>query len=273
MQDADLLLEWTDKLKAEIGDLPFNKDDIRLDFFGMVYDAAYNYYRGFIGFKLSQFIKDGQIAFGNQLSEFDKHVKRLMETSMYPMLTKSQMNYLNRHLLIDAWSTFELCTTTFVNAICTDDERDKMLNHHYRDICKNTTKSQISEEDDHKLFSLTNKSHLTHVPITRKTDFLFNKAANYYRDAKQDKEFLIFLGKWRNTMHTNYIYYGKHYEYYYGDVHFIFENEKIVKWYDPFEPSPKLYFYLIGNLKDIWVVLINSIKYDEIIPYPDLEQD
>jgi hypothetical protein len=88
-----------------------------------------------------------------------------------------------------------------------------------------------------------------------------------------DKDFLLFLGKWRNTMHTNYIYYGKDYEYKFGHAHFKFENGKIVKWYDPFEPSPRLYFYLIGNLKDIWAVLIRSIKYDKIIEYPDPEQD
>lgn len=191
---------------------------------------------------------------------------------MFPLLAKSQMNYFNRNLLIDTWSTFELCVTIFSGALCSEKEYQKMLTHHYRDICKTLANTQINEIDAERLFELTKKNHLTHVPITRKTDFLFTKASNYYRDVNKDKDFLIFLGKWRNTMHTNFIYYGKNYEYRFGDAHFIFENGKILKWIDPFEPSPKLYFYLVGNLKDIWATLIASIKYEDLIPYPDLDQ-
>jgi hypothetical protein len=273
MEDADLLLKWTDTLKSEINALSFQEDDIRVDFFGMIYDAAYNYYRGYISYKLSESIKDGQVAFGNKLSTFDTHIKRLMETSIYPTLTQSQMNYFNRHLLTDVWSTFELCTTIFVDSICNDVERESMPNHHYKDICKETKNSEINNRDREKLITLTKKTHLTHVPITRKTDFLFGKAANYFRDNKADKEFLLILGKWRNAMHTNYIYYGKDYDYRYGDAHFKFKNGKLLKWYDPFAPSPRLYFYLVGNLKDIWSVLIKCIKYEKIVEYPDLEQN
>jgi hypothetical protein len=273
MDDLDFILQWTDNVKLEIAALPFEEDDIRVDFLGMLYDATYNYYRGYVGYKISGLIGEGQILFKTeQLPKLDLHIKRFAETSYHPILSKSQTNYLNRNLLLDAWSTFELCTTTFVGAIINDDELERMLLHHYRDMKKILKNSSIDENDNEKLVSNTKKSHLVHVPITRKTDFLFGRA-NYFRNLKRDKEFLLFLGKWRNTMHTNYIYYGNDYQYTFGNAIFQFQNGKTLKWTDPFEPSPKLYFHIMGNLKNIWLTLIKSITHDEFIAYPDPEQE
>ncbi|TWJ03338.1 hypothetical protein JN11_00876 [Mucilaginibacter frigoritolerans] len=273
MEDVDTLLKWTDDLKKEISQLSFQENDIRRDFYGLLFDVTYNSYISFAGQKLFESIKDGDVILSDKLSISDKHVERLMEASIFPIRSRSQRNYLNRHLLIDAWSNFELCTTFFVEAICKDDELENLLGHHFRDIYKCISKSNLNENERENLLKLTRKTHLTHVPITRKTDFLFKRAINYYRDAQKDKEFLIFLGRFRNTIHTNFIYYGKDFEYRFGHAHFKFENSKLVKWIDPFEPSPKLYFYLLGQLKDIWTVFVNAINHDSLIPYPDLEQE
>ena len=117
---------------------------------------------------------------------------------------------------------------------------------------------------------------MTHISVNKKTDFLFKKVVGYSRIINEDKEFLLFLGRFRNTMHTNFIYYGNDYSYKFGNADFQFENGKMVKWYDPFNDnfvvSPKLYFALMNELKKIWKALILSIPHKNIIQYPDNAQ-
>ncbi|OYX81665.1 MAG: hypothetical protein B7Y83_16980 [Flavobacteriales bacterium 32-34-25] len=118
---------------------------------------------------------------------------------------------------------------------------------------------------------------MTHISVNKKTDFLFKKVVGYSRTINEDKEFLLFLGKFRNTMHTNFIYYGNDYNFKFGNAYFQFENGKMVKWYDPFNDnfvaSPKLYFALMSELKKIWKALILSIPHKNIIQYPDNAQE
>ena len=132
---------------------------------------------------------------------------------------------------------------------------------------------ELSEKEDGEIRKLTVKNHLTHVPITRKTDFLFKKSNGYSRNQNQDKEFLRFFGKFRNTQHTNFIYYGNDYEFKFEHSHFVFRDTKLVKWTDPFSPSPNLYFYLIHELKEIWKELIRTIEHKDLIQYPDNDQE
>ena len=271
MQNSDFILDWTENLKKEIAELPFNEDDIRKDFFGLLYDACDNYYKGYLLLEFSTFINEGKISFDNSISKV--HVSRVLEIARYPILTASHLHYLNRNLLFDAWSTFELAVTTFCIALANEHEKEKLLHHQYRDIFKSLKGIDISQNSLLKIRDCVQKHHLSHVPITRKTDFLFTRAKYHFRDSKKDRDFLLFMGKFRNTSHANFIYHGKDYEYKFGNARFKFENGKIVKWIDPFEPSPKLYFYLIGQLKDIWAALINSIQHDKTILYPDLDQE
>lgn len=90
----------------------------------------------------------------------------------------------------------------------------------------------------------------------------FKKARGYGRNINEDKVFLVFMGKLRNSHHSNFIYYGKDYEFTYGNAHFRFHDGKSVGIDNPFEPTPKLNFYLIGNKKNIWKELINCISFD-----------
>ena len=273
MNDADFILKWTEDLKAEIKTLTFQEDDIRKDYFNLTYDVAYCYYRGFILLKFSDFINKGQIAFNKEIYNYKVHINRVAETVKHPILRASHFNSLNRHMLIDAWSAFELCVTTFCNGICSKQELDKFLEFQYIEIIKGIKERKLNDAEDAEIRRLTIKGHLTHVPITRKTDFLFKKSKCYGRDKEKDKEYLRFLGKFRNTLHTNFIYFGKDYEYKFGQAHFVFKDNKIVKWYDPFKPTPKLCFYLIGELKEIWKELVRTIEYPELIRYPDNEQE
>ncbi|HNP69014.1 MAG TPA: hypothetical protein PKH16_13995 [Aequorivita sp.] len=271
MKNSDFIIEWVEKLKSEMDEIPFIEDDIRMDFYGLINDVAYCYYRPYLLYEISELTNNHQLDFRDLKDNI--HVKAIKALTRNSTSKKSHFNSLNRNFILDAWSTFEVCINTFCEGVCSETEIDKLLSHKFSDIKKILPKEKLSDSDLEELKSKLKTKHLTHVPITRKTDLLFKKAKGYSRNIEADKKFLSFFGKFRNTMHSNYIHYGNPFEYSFGSAKFKFENGELVKWYDPFEPTPKLYFYLVGNLKDIWRALIESVKFEGIIYYPNLEQE
>ena len=268
MKETDYILKWTEDLKAEVANLPFDKDDIRKGFFELLYDVAYQFYQGHILLDVSKHINNGKIAFDESINSFSKHINRLVETSKLPILTTGYCNSLNRNLLISTWSNFELCVTTFCNAIASESEKEKLQNFQFNSISKTLKQSTLTKANVNQLRKLTIKNHITHVPIVRKTDLLLKRTQNYNRDIVNDKSFLSFFGKFRNTIHTNFIYYGNDYEYIFSEAHFVFKNNEIVVWSNPFESTPQLFLELMNNLKEIWKCIIHSIQFDDLIKYP-----
>lgn len=271
LENSDFIVNWVEALQTEMDEIPFVEDDIRMDFFGMLKDTAYCYYRSYLLYEVSELINNGQLDFG-QLKE-NNHIKAIEALSKNSISNLSHFNSLNRNFLIDAWSTFEICVNTFCLGICDQKQIESLLSWKFRDIKKVLPKEKISEHELEKLSSKLVAGHLTHVPIVRKTDVLFKKVSGYSRDIEKDKEFLLFFGRIRNTMHSNFIYHGKSFDYQFGHALFKFEDGEMVKWSDPFESTPKLYFYLVGNLKSIWKAIIEAIKFDEMIYYPNLAQE
>lgn len=271
MKNSDFIIEWVKDLKQEMQQLQFKEDDVRLDFFGLINDSAYCYYRSYLLFEISALTNQQKLDFGPLKN--NEHIKAIEALSKKSMSNVSHFNSLNRNLILDVWSTFEICINTFCDGIIDKKEKEKLLDWKYRDIIKSLPKNKFTDLQLEKLKSKLQTKHLTHVPIVRKTDFIFKQVVGYSRNIEEDKEFLSFFGQLRNTMHSNYIYYGKSFEYSFGNAKFKFEDGKTVKWYDPFNPTPKLYFYLMGNLKNIWKALIISIKFDSVIYYPDLDQE
>lgn len=272
MDNADFLLQWNEKLKTEINKLPFLENDIRKDFLALLYDIKSCYYKEYLLLPIAQLINKGAVVVNESTRNFQKHINNIERIGLHPIYHESHFNSINRGLIIDSWSAFELSVTTFCDGICTPSELEKLLSSQYRETLTAIKKTTLHENDEATLKALLIKDHLTHVPIIRKTDFLFKKVKGYSRSPVSDKEFLRFLGKLRNTMHTNYIYYGKDYEYKFGNAIFVFKNKQRVEWHDPFAPSPKLLFYLIGQLKEIWNELAKTIEHKGFIPYPDLKQ-
>ncbi|MCE3279686.1 MAG: hypothetical protein K0S44_1877 [Bacteroidetes bacterium] len=269
MENADKMLKWSEELKAEMKDLPFDKDDIRFDFFGLLYDIGYSYYLGHMLLDITYFIQNGKVMFNESLSDYKKHIDRAVEISKSQLMNQSYYNSLNRNFLIGTWSNFELCVTTFCEAVTSTEEKSHILEHQLNDVLKTLKRTEINPDDLIRLKTLLKKDHLTHVPIVRKTDLLFKKAQGYSRNVEEDKEFLKFLGKFRNTFHTNFIYYGKDYEYRYEDkAVFHFADNEVVVWNDKYNGRPELYFDIKTTIKEIWKALILSIDHKELIPYP-----
>jgi hypothetical protein len=164
-------------------------------------------------------------------------------------------------LFIGAWSTFELCVTLFCDAIASPQEKEKLLASTYKDVKEKIKKSVLDQTDLDALKESLMDIHLTHVAVSRKTDFLFKKSKNYPTErVKEDKEFLLFFGRYRNTMHTNYIYFAKRnlktLTYPFSDGVYTFENEKIVGYNNESIPPSELFLSKVTWLKDIWKFLI-----------------
>lgn len=266
MEETDMMLKWCDDLKEEIGKLPFHEDDIRVGFFGSLHDVGYSYYRGFVLFDLSDCINDGKVMFDGSVD--GKHFIRTTELSQIEILSDSYYHSLNRNLLISSWSNFEFCVNTFCKAVTNPSEKDALLAYQYNNIKKMLKKTSIDPEEEKQLKETLIAKDFAHVPIVRKTDCLFKKANGYSRVPNDDKEFLLFMGKFRNTIHSNFIYSGKDYEYTFQGVQFVFKNNEKVKWSSS---DPKIYFQMMTLLKEIWTELINNIEHKEIIFCPGEE--
>lgn len=271
MKYSDFIIDWVEKLKVEINESKFQNDDIRKDFFVLLNDVAYSYYRPFLLIEISILINQNRLNIDN--FKTNKHFESIKALINNELSYKSHFNALNRQIIVDSWSVFELCVNTFCEKLCNENELNKLLSSNYNELLKVLKLTKI---DDNEVSQLKEKyivKNLTHVSIVRKTDFLFKKVKGYDRYIEKDKKFLLFYGKLRNCMHSNYIYFGdKNFEYEFGNAKFVFENGEMVKWNDPFKESPKLYFHLMGNLKGIWKSIINSIEYNDIIFYPVLEE-
>lgn len=271
MGNSDFIIDWIDKLYLESNELEFVSDDIRYDFFGLYRDISLVYYRNFQLVELSILINQGKIDLKD--IKFNKHINSIQTLIKIENSYKSHFNSLNRHLIVEAWSIFEICLNTFCKSVLTETENQKLLSTGYNDIKKILGKTNIDDKVENDLKEKYVSKNLTHIAITRKTDAIFKKVKGYSRNIEEDKKFLLFFGRLRNSMHSNYIYYGKSFKYKFGHSEFIFKDGEIIKWSDPFKETPKLYFYLIGNLKNIWKAVILSISHEEIIYYPDLKQE
>jgi len=263
--ECDRILAWSEDIKLKLLSNQFHEDDTRRAFIQMIYDGAYRYYLGIAFLELMRLSNKKLIGYREEIRYFEHHVNRLTETTNSKILEASQFNFLNRSLLMDSWSSFELCCTTLVGCLVTEKERDHILSWEFRNLKKLIPKTEFSEELQEKLKKKMTAKSLVHVPIIRKYDFLFKKCESYNGNEIADREFLKFVGKFRNTVHSNFIYHGTSYEYTLNGVHFKFENRKAVVWTDG---TTKVYFDMLDRLLEIWDNLCSCIDYQGICTHP-----
>ena len=272
MEDLDFLLKYSEDLKVEIDKLPFHRDDIRTIYFTFYYDLVYNLYISKSLYELSLYISKGGIMFPESILEFEKHIQRLIEISKFEVLTRSFNNNINRSFFFDAFSSFEVCLNVFCGSIFKADEIDHLLKHSLNEVDHILKNIEVNESIQGKLNKLLLKTHLTHVPFIRKIETLFKYCkSEYHGNINDDREFLIFLSKLRNTIHTQWVYFGNSYEYFYDqDTHFVFQNGKQVVWTNPYDDGgARLFVKMFDRLKGIWKNFIFGISFDNFIPFYD----
>lgn len=183
---------------------------------------------------------------------------------------QGQKNVLNSSLVINCWSNFELFITLFCNAVLSEIEIEELLELDYirlKSILKN---DNILQETDEKL-KKCRKNHLAHSPMNNKFGKLLKKINPYpqNRDKSKDREFLEFFGKLRNCIHSNYIYYGGNdFKFTFNGETYNFNHGKLLNHVPNSEES---IYYLTKELKEIFMLIVESLKYDNEIYDPSIE--
>ena len=265
MEPLEYIRQGLDKLKNEGQQLPFDREDMRLEFFGLLYDVLNNYYYSATFFELTKYLGTDKILFSKDF--LTEHLKRVTEIGAYDVLWASYRNNINRSVIVDTWSVFEFCITIISLHVLDESEQEELKLEKYLQIVDSIKGIIIPEKSSSKLKKQFSTDHLSHVSINRKCDKLFKKVGkNYQRDLVADRQFLTFFGKYRNSMHSNYIYYGKDFEFAFKGVKFQFIDKDVVTNNVQFGITYN--FELAMELKDIFKELTTKLNFKNKIPYP-----
>jgi hypothetical protein len=178
-------------------------------------------------------------------------------------------NSINRGLFLDSWSTFEFFLTYICNCneILNEPTKTKMLEHDFKKVVKILSRHDLSEEESLKIKGCLVNKHLTHLPVTRKYDKLYSIYKSYYNgNWEEDSEFLAFFGKYRNSMHTNYIYHGVDKVYDILGVRYEFINGQAIRQNRRLHVADMI--DLAVKLKSTAMSLFNSIQHRGLLEYP-----
>lgn len=243
-------IDKTQSIAIELIKNGIDQKDVRVAFFELFQNLYIVLYRVYSYIDSEQFKKDSeQIYFYIQGKDDKKDKINLIAN-------------LNYNLIIDTWSTFELCISQICKKILPPESNDKLLKSNFNRTMK-IIKTGLSSELIEDLLLNQKLKYIEHVSINLKTDQIFNIAQ--YQAFQLDKKFLLFYGKCRNSIHSNYVYYGKPFSFKFKGVTFTFEPEKPIKQ-EPVNWEQDLsIFYLTVELREIYFRIISNFKYDGLI--------
>lgn len=243
--------------------LNFNDNDIRKHFLELHSSILMNFFRGYVLVDIMEGFDKKELAFHENAN---KPLAKIFEVFKNDSHYYSYINSLHRRLFLDAFSNFDFCITTFCNAIIPATQRETLLNWKFNDLQPKLKEVNLGIQD--AIQKKVKENHISHVPIDRRIRTLFKLAKkNYTRCQIHDKQFLEFIRRLRNTHHANFNYWGDKFEFNFGSAHYIFEDNKSVFWKDEYRDEIELNLDLVEEIRNIWIELINSIGFQENIPY------
>ncbi|MFD1873887.1 hypothetical protein [Hymenobacter bucti] len=264
MEDLEYIKQETDKLVAEIHSHPLSTDDIRRSFLELILHTFNLYYIQWDTIQSARIIQPKPIPVTKEeryiLNVF---VNSVVEKQYYQM--RSNSNY--RNLFLESWSTFEFCLTYLCEELLDEVTKKELLEYDLKEINKTLLKYNLSDADNQKIEKIFYRNHLTHVPVTRKYNKLYSLYKKFYTgNWTEDSAFLEFYGKYRNCMHTNYIYHGKDKEYTFFGITYFFIDSEVVSQNKEATSSNKL--DLAIQLKNICRRLFDAIQHPGLLPFP-----
>ena len=253
-----------DELGSEIDSYPLKSEDIRTSYLELTFSVLDLYYRQCCSLYSAKIIQEKAI----DATEDEEAVLNIFLGSVSNTTTfYSVLNNINRSLLVDSWSTFEFCLTYMCDSLFDGDAKKHLLEYDLREVDKILSKYAISEGDRRKIEKKFIKGHVTHVPVVRKYGKVYSLFKdNYSGEWEEDSEFLEFYGKYRNCLHTNYLYHGNDKKYTFLGTTFIFENGEPVAHSK--QPDIKEMFDLALKLKSTCRKLFDAVQYTGLLPYP-----
>jgi hypothetical protein len=264
MQDLAHISQEIKNLVAEIKAHPLSTEDTRRSYLELTLNVFNAYYIQWNTVLAARIIAGKQFSVTeeeqNTLSIFNKSI-----TDLNFLYTRRNGAY--RGLFIESWSTFEFCLTYLCDFLFSDEVKKELLEQDLNEIKRVLASYSLSEAHMQKVVKMFYRDHLTHVPITRKYNKLYSQFREHYiGDWIEDSSFLEFFGKYRNTMHTNYIYHGKDKSYTFLGITYYFENGKAVS--QSVDPNINNTFDLAVKLKNTCKRLFDAIQHPELIPFP-----
>lgn len=255
-----------DEISSEIKSCPFENNDLRISYLDHMFGVFNINYLQWCAIYSASAIEKAVVKQADRVI-FDAFLSIVKNNGYFTNINNS----INRGLFLDSWSTFEFFLTYICNELFKEPTKEptktKMLEHDYKKVVKILSRHDLSNAELLKLKGCLAEEHLTHLPVTRKYEKLYSLYKDYYKgNWDEDYEFLAFFGKYRNSMHTNYIYHGTDKNYNILGVNYDFINGEAIR------PNRKLHVAdmidLAVRLKDIAMTLFNSIQHPGLLEYP-----
>ena len=262
----DLLNNLLESVKEEHNSLELDDDDVRKSFFALYSSVVRDFYNGRISFLISGMIANKEVNFNSETIEFAPHFIKFSEKAYISEWMNSYLMLLNRNLINNSWTSFETCVSLIYDKIISKKEKNKVLLDKNKKLI-NLIKSVdgITEDKSSQIIQVVVEGDFT--PLIRKFRKIVNKK-KYVRDYKSDVNFIDFASKLRNSMlHSNGIFTGNNdYEYTFKDVDFKFENGKMFHVLNGYD---FVYLDITLELVSIFLSTVNSIEFEDLIPYPE----
>ena len=248
----------------EIDSCPLSSNDLRTSYIEYMYSVLLVYYYQLNTNHAAKIVKDAPIGLtAEQLSILETFVGTVEENAHFYSIRNSN----NRGLFIDSWSAFEFFLTYVCEQLLNETDKASLLEYDYKEIGKILSRYEVNEGDTQKVKKLLIKGSLTHVPVARKYNKLYSLNGSHYGgDWNEDKVFLEFYGKYRNTMHTNYIYHGTSKQYKILGITYDFTDGNPIG--QSKFPDERNMFDLALRLKTVGRLLFDSIQYSGLLEYP-----
>jgi hypothetical protein len=250
--------------------LSYKKNDVRLEFFKFMRSVLGRFYIGFANMDFVKEINDKRLC--ADIIQNSENYKNLVSICFVDEKYQTYFHDLSRQFIIDSWSVFELTVTQLLDSLLDENSKNEFLNKEYNQIKSILVENDFVEKE--KVFKLLKngglkKDHITHQPITRRYDKLFSIIKiNYQREIIKDKEFLKFLGAFRNGLHYNFVYSGNNFEFKLRDLNFKFINNDLIRVPDkPWELE--VVHELIEICKEIFKCIDNKFIESKLITPPN----
>ena len=273
MEDYQPIIQFSEELAARALASNYPKNDVRIDFFNLIANLTYQYYLEQIALESSALFKNEKLRC-TELNFYHK-INDFVKLAENEVLAKSYLNSTNRGLLIDSWSSFEVCLSSICDKFFSEKDKLSIQSKTYNDVEKCLNRYKLDEDTKKQIEGiLVVKEFWLTSTNSKFTKLLSLLKKNYCKeDLEKDREFLLFLNKFRNTIHSNNIYFGNDEKPYIFDcvdsrVEFRFDKGGLVK-YDSIA-SPFLFFRLIVRLTEVYTEIISHLGDIEFIPYPDI---
>ena len=271
--------ELLDKLKSDIEnitneteyltkELNLKNNDARKDFFGLFQTVIDEYYLGlntFIFFKTNNPVNIYKIyVYENEIKLLDNHIRKLFAIKENEVLKKKYINNLEKNLILGCFAVFETCVNLIFNKIYEESKfHEFVIQEIKKDESKFLNQNDFNENQKGKIIEkLFDK-------LTLHKKFRYLSKDKYSKEIRTtDLEFIKFISDYRNCIiHSNGICNNDFKKTYFNSI-FIFKKNHTVKIINK-EDFSFTSWSICFEMKDIFIRLIKTINYDELIEYPE----